>query len=133
MFNMQSLMTLGTDWWDTNLIYGTRTGGRFAEINVNDRIVMKNLIDYYNANIHFNGGEELDWIHFNDGMFNRFCAIELPRLHVRYAYNSFLNASSAPPVVASTHPWTHGFWTIARCSSTPRVPQGHQEGPSRLP
>jgi hypothetical protein len=60
MFTMQSLLTLSKDWWDTDLIYVGRTGGRFAAITANDRIVMKNLIDYYNANIHFNGGEALD-------------------------------------------------------------------------
>jgi hypothetical protein len=99
---------------DTDLIYDGRTGGRFLAISTNDRIVMKNLIDYYNANIHFNGGEELDWIHVNDGMFNRFCAIELPRLRVRYAYNSFLNASAPPVVVHTPGPVGSGLSPAAR-------------------
>jgi hypothetical protein len=75
---------------------------------------MKNLIDYYNANIHFNGGEELDWIHVNAGMFNRFCAIELPRLRIRYAYNSFLNASAPPVVVHTPGPIGAGLSPAAR-------------------
>jgi hypothetical protein len=84
MWSMQSLVTLHKDWWDTDLIYGDprRSGGRYAEICVNDRIVTKNLIDFYNANIHFNGGKALDWMYVHVGMFNRFCAIELPRLRV---------------------------------------------------
>jgi hypothetical protein len=76
--------------------------------------IPKNLIDYYNTNIHFNGGEELDWIHVNAGMFNRFCAIEFPRLRVRYAYNSFLNASASPVVVHTPGPIGAGLSPAAR-------------------
>jgi hypothetical protein len=59
MWSMQSLVTLHKDWWDTDLIYGNPRCARgcYAEISVNNRIVMKNLIDFYNANIHFTGGE----------------------------------------------------------------------------
>jgi hypothetical protein len=114
MWSMQSLMTLGKDWWDTDLIYGGRTGGRFTEITVNDRIIMKNLIGYYNANIHFNGGEELGWIYVHEGMFNRFCILELPRLRIRYPYNSLLNPSAAPVVVHTPGPVGTGISPAAR-------------------
>jgi hypothetical protein len=70
-------------------------------VSVSDRLVMKNLINYYNVNIHsFNGGETLDWMYVTaSSMFDRFCTIELPRLRIRYPYNSFLNASAAPVIV----------------------------------
>jgi hypothetical protein len=81
MCTMQSLLTLSKDWWDTDLIYDRRMGGRFDAITANDRIVMKNLIDYYNANIHFNGGEAIDWIHVNDGSSSQGCAYGMHTTH----------------------------------------------------